>query len=71
MTGARSAFSELDSGIRGDHFDLSIHRCGSRTYEWGYSQNSQREKGSELDKKEKKLGLGQIFIDNFRNETRI
>ena len=29
---------------RVNHSDLSIHRCGSQTYEWGYSQNSQRKK---------------------------
>ncbi|KAK2995418.1 hypothetical protein RJ640_029050, partial [Escallonia rubra] len=34
----------LTTDCRVDHSDLSIHRCRSRTYEWGYSPNSQRKK---------------------------
>jgi hypothetical protein len=27
----------LTTHCRIDHLDLSIHKCGSQTYEWGYS----------------------------------
>lgn len=39
------------------------HRCGSRTYEWGYCRNSQRNKGSELDKKRRNLGKKTSNLD--------
>jgi len=53
----------LTADYRVDYSDLSTHRYGSRTYEWEYSQNSQKKRRKWARQKGKKLGQKKSNLD--------